>query len=97
MSRSFEEEMFSNSEGLAILSSCKMGQLSYEYEEKSHGVFSYYLLEGLMGEADTDKDRVITVPDTNKYIAKKMHEWCIENGFQQDPTLQYDVSGDLFL
>ena len=56
--------------------------------------FSYYLLDGLLGEADTDNDRVITVPDTNKYIAKKMHEWCIENGFQQDPTLQYDVSGD---
>ena len=94
MSRSFQEEMCSNSEGLAILTSCKNGQASYEYPEKNHGVFSYYLLEGLKGEADTDKDCIITVPDANNYVSKKMREWSLNTGNEQNPYFSYEVVGD---
>jgi hypothetical protein len=94
MSKSFHDEMFSEAEGCAILSSCKIGQLSYEYPEKSHGVFSYYLLEGLKGSADNDGDGIITVPDVNKYVWEQMREWSITTGHEQHPTFYYKVSGE---
>jgi flagellar biosynthesis GTPase FlhF len=35
----------------ALLSACRPGQRAYEWNSKGHGVFSYYLLEGLDGAA----------------------------------------------
>lgn len=94
MSKSFQEELFERSEGFAIMSSCKTDQLSYDFAEKSHGAFSYYMLEGLRGAADGDEDNIITVPDVNQYVSRKMHEWCIKNQLQQNPTFSYNVAGD---
>ena len=94
MTKMFYEKMFEEAEGFAILSSCKIGQLSYDYPEKNHGAFSYYLLEGLRGAADSDGDGIITVPDSNNYVSKKLHEWSIDNQVQQNPTFEYKVSGD---
>ena len=94
LTRSFHQEMFSEAEGFAILSSCKIGQVSYDYPEKNHGAFSYYLLEGLRGSADSDGDCIITVPDANNYVSKKLHEWSLSREVQQDPTFYYRVSGD---
>jgi len=94
MSRSFQEELFQQSEGFAILSSCKIEQVSYDFDEKNHGAFSYFLLEGLKGAADDNQDNIITVPDANKYISAKMREWCIKKGLQQNPTFSYNVAGD---
>lgn len=94
MTRSFHEEMFSEAEGFAVLSSCKMGQLSHDYPEENHGAFSYFLLEGLRGSADSDGDSIITVPDVNNYVSKKLREWSLSKEVQQNPTFEYKVSGD---
>ena len=81
MTKSFQEDMFSEAEGFAILSSCKMNQFAYDFKEKNHGVFSYYLLEGLKGLADYDSDHVVTVPEVNNFIASKVREWSLKNQF----------------
>lgn len=94
MTRSFEEELYRQSEGFAILGSCKMEQVSYDFDEKNHGVFSYFLLEGLKGPADDNQDGIITVPDANNYVAARIREWCLRTGLQQNPTLSYNVAGD---
>jgi len=94
MTKSFQEEMFAEAEGFAILSSCKIGQLSNDYEEKKHGAFSFFMLEGLRGKADSNADRVITVPDVNNYVSGKMREWSLEKELQQNPVFYYNVSGD---
>ena len=94
MSRSFQEELCEESEGFAVLSSCKIEQVSYDYPEKAHGAFSYFLLEGLKGAADDNNDNVITVPDCNRYVASKMREWSLKTGLQQNPTFSYHVAGD---
>jgi hypothetical protein len=94
MTRSFEEELYRQSEGFAILGSCKMDQVSYDFDEKNHGVFSYFLLEGLKGPADGNQDGIITVPDANNYVATKTRQWCLKTGLQQTPTLSYNVAGE---
>ena len=44
--------------------------------------------------ADDNQDNIITVPDANKYVSAKMHEWCIKTGLPQNPTFSYNVAGD---
>ncbi|QDT73427.1 caspase family protein [Lacipirellula limnantheis] len=42
--------------GVIVLSSCEPKQFSAEDEKLKHGVFMYYVLEGLKGQADSDQD-----------------------------------------
>jgi uncharacterized caspase-like protein len=61
MSQIFAQWLFEElvkSEGWAVLSSCKQDELSHDYDEKEHGVFTYYFLEGLSGAADANADGV---------------------------------------
>ncbi|MCJ8278652.1 MAG: peptidase C14, partial [Rivularia sp. ALOHA_DT_140] len=41
----------SQSKGFCALLSCDRGQKSWEFPELGHGVFTYYLMKGLSGEA----------------------------------------------
>jgi hypothetical protein len=97
MTKGFNDTLFSPAEGMAILSSCKFNEVSYEWDEKTHGVFSYYLTEGLLGHADLDSDGVVTISEINRYVSEKVKSWAFRSGVQQNPTLQYNVSGDLIL
>ena len=42
----------------ATLYACNVEKRAYEWAEKKHGVFSYYLLEGLNGEAVNSQGKV---------------------------------------
>lgn len=95
MTRAFKESIFPAPEGFVILSSCKMNEVSYEWEEKGRGVFTYYLNEGLSGLADFDSDGLITVSDVSRYVSEKVRSWAFENGVQQNPTLECKISGDI--
>ena len=55
-------------EGFTILSSCSINQLSYEDDESEHGVFTYYLLEGMKGKADSNLDGKITINELYDYL-----------------------------
>jgi hypothetical protein len=95
MTKAFQESIFPAPEGFAIVSSCKMNEVSYEWTEKGHGVFTYYLNEGLSGFADFDSDGIITVSDISRYVSEKVKNWAFENGVQQNPTLECKISGDI--
>ncbi len=58
---------------IKILSS-QPGQLSYEDEKwgNGRGVFSYYLIKGLQGEADQNKDSVITISELERYAGENV-------------------------
>lgn len=97
MTKGLHDSLFPATEGFAILSSCKLHEVSYEMPEKKHGVFSYFLVEGLQGAADFDSDGHIMVSDTSRYTAEKTMEWSYKEGVQQTPNLFYNVVGDLIL
>ena len=54
----------------ATLYACSIGERAYEWAEKGHGVFSYYLLEGLKGKAANGQGEV-TVVDLADYTQKR--------------------------
>jgi hypothetical protein len=97
MTEKFSSEILDLAEGFAMLSSCKLNESSYEWEEKQHGVFSYFLCEGLMGYADADGDGIVTVSEASSYVTKMVKEWAFRKSVQQSPNLEYRVSGDIAL
>ncbi len=97
MSAEFINNVFKEAAGLAIISSCKEGQFSYEWPEKQCSVFTYYLLEALQGKADDDKKGFVTVQDVNRYVTHGVKQWALTQSVSQSPTLHYLVTGDIVL
>lgn len=52
----------------SIFLSSEAEQLSNWYPEKQHSMFTYFFLKGLKGDADADKDKVITIGEMEAYI-----------------------------
>ncbi len=75
--------------GFTVLSAAKSDQTSQSLEEAQHGLFSYFLMRGLEGEADTNKDNQITAGELHSFVADKVER---QSSFQQTPELQGDES-----
>lgn len=65
-----------------VISGSKGNQASLEFDKVGHGYFTYYLLLGMKGEADKDRNGSITDKEICSYIAEKMKE---ELGARQTP------------
>ena len=60
----------SQSKGFCALLSCDRGQKSWEFPELGHGVFTYYLMKGLSGEA-ADNTGFIDADGLYKYVYRQ--------------------------
>ena len=60
----------SQSKGFCALLSCDRGQKSWEFPELGHGVFTYYLMQGLSGEA-ADNTGFIDADGLYKYVYRQ--------------------------
>jgi hypothetical protein len=97
MSDEFIRSVFSQAEGLAILASCKQGQVSYEWKTNERSVFTYFLLEALSGCADVDEKGFVTIQDANRYVVNGVKLWASQHNFSQTPTLQVEIAGDIII
>jgi hypothetical protein len=61
---------FANDSDRAVITASDISQLSYESDKwgGGHGVFTFYLLKGLHGEADFNKDGTVTAGELFAYI-----------------------------
>ncbi|MGA3042525.1 MAG: caspase family protein [Bryobacteraceae bacterium] len=85
------------SEGMRILYSTAPGSVSFEDENLQHGVFTYFLMEGLKGEAANSLDGYITFDDLDAYVSRKMRSYGIETGRIQKPFQLGEHNGDFFI
>jgi hypothetical protein len=97
MSEEFIRRVFEESEGMAILASCKQGELSYEWRAKEQSVFTHFFLEALSGMADTDHKGFVTVQDVYRHVVDGVKLWSSQHNNSQTPTLQASVAGDIIL
>ena len=99
MSETFADALkeLCNNEGWAVLSACKQNQISQECNEKKHGVFTYYLIEGLLGRADSNQDGLITLFEANEYANRNTKRWAFEKGYEQTPEFHCNITGDIIL
>lgn len=55
-----------------LLTSSSGDQISSWYPESKHSLFTYYFLRGMRGEADSDRDRRITLREINEYVKENV-------------------------
>ena len=80
--------------GRIILTASGANEVSCEDDELNHGVFTYYLLEGLSGQADADGNGAVTVDEAYVYVSKKVPQ---ATGQEQHPVKKGTVAGQLIL
>jgi len=80
--------------GRVILTASGPNEVSGEDDELKHGVFTYFLLEGLRGKADTDRDGIITVDEAYRYVSREVPR---ATGQEQHPVKKGIVEGQLIL
>ncbi|MSQ66095.1 MAG: hypothetical protein EXR37_07135 [Limnohabitans sp.] len=76
--------------GVSILSAVSSGQIAYADEALQHGIFSHYLLKGLAGESDSNRDRQILLGELADYVARQTSRHALGLHKQQDPQLNGD-------
>ena len=70
-----------------IFSSSKSNQLSATIKEAEHGIFSYYLMKGLAGEADLNKDKQISNNELFVYLQDSVSQEAFKQNRDQNPIL----------
>jgi uncharacterized caspase-like protein/tetratricopeptide (TPR) repeat protein len=68
------EEMNKIPSGVGFLSAADQTELSYELDSLNAGVFTYSLLEGLRGNADTNNDGMVNFKELKDYVSDKVSE-----------------------
>ena len=71
-----------------VLSAASGSQISGAIKEKEHGLFTYYVLRGLSGDADGNKDKVVKLNELSDYVSKNVREQAALNGREQFPQLK---------
>jgi len=73
-----------------IFSASNLTQTSGSINEAKHGIFSYYLMKGMEGNADTNQDKKITNGELIAYLKQNVTEEAFVNNRQQEPMLSGD-------
>jgi len=87
-------ERVSKGKGRVIISACSANEVSKEDDRLKHGIFSYYLLEGLKGKSDINGDNIITVSELFSYLSRKVPE---ASGQDQHPVKKGETEGELVI
>ncbi|MBK8518689.1 MAG: caspase family protein [Saprospiraceae bacterium] len=78
--------------GTAILMSSKKEEMSLEYGGLRQGVFSHFLVKGLKGFADFNKDKLITIMELHTYINSQVKSYT---GNIQNPSITGDYDKNM--
>jgi hypothetical protein len=77
--------------GGIVLAACDDDELSVEYSLLENGVFTYFLVAGMAGEADGDNDERITAEESYAYTAP----WTTAYNPDQHPQIYDGYAGNL--
>jgi len=89
-------EISKPSGNISVLTATTGSQIASAYSEKKHGIFTYFLLKGLRGEADLNNDGSITLKELYDYLYPKVVETA-KNLKDREQTPQLLGKGDAIL
>ncbi|MCB1178050.1 MAG: hypothetical protein KDK36_10765 [Leptospiraceae bacterium] len=94
---SIRTKRYDEAEVSAIFYSTKAGFFSYEDDESDYGVFTKYLIYGMEGKADENKDGVVSFYELEQYVQAGVKDWSLKKNKQQKPftRLNSERTGDL--
>jgi hypothetical protein len=75
-----------------VISASAPDQISSSSPELKHGIFSYYLMLGMEGEADGNKDGQITVGEMQTYLSQQVTRRAIGMNRTQSPQTTGDLN-----
>ncbi|NQU45095.1 caspase family protein [bacterium] len=95
------DDFGSKGSGRVVLSSSSLDQVSHEDTQIGHGVFTYFLVEGLLAlnsdplsPIDRDLDSLVEAGELSEYVTGQVRDWCRRsNRTMQVPRSRYDDSG----
>ena len=70
----FANELADAGSGVIVFSSSTGKQFSLEKDELQNGVFTKSLIEGLAGQADYSKDRLVSIAELETYLSDRVKE-----------------------
>lgn len=71
-----------------VLAAATGNQISSDYDKAGHGLFTHYLLTGLSGEADTDRNGTVTLKEVFPYVREHVAHTAVEElNREQTPVL----------
>jgi len=88
-------ERLTRSKGRAIITASRPSEVSIELPELGHGIFTYYLVEGLKGAADLNKDGIVTVQELYEYLEQQVAKKSRSVGGNQHPVMKGEMEGAL--
>ncbi|MEK7196942.1 MAG: caspase family protein [Nitrospirota bacterium] len=73
---------------VAVIAASTGSQISSDYDKVHHGLFTYYLLRGIRGDADIEKQGVVNLGSLYQYVSTKVSEKAsLEFNRDQTPVL----------
>jgi hypothetical protein len=81
----FYQTLAKSVSGTALIMSSKAEETSLESSGLRQGVFSHFLIRGLKGEADANKDKVVTIGELYDYINANVRSYT---GNRQSPVIK---------
>ena len=75
-----------------VLSASAPEQIASSSPDLKHGIFSYYLMKGMEGEADQNKDGAITVQEMQSYLKDSVGRKAMALNRTQQPQVVGDQS-----
>ena len=75
-------------ESFTVMTAAAGDQTAKPLEEAKHGMFSYFLMKGMEGDADVNKDSQITAGELHAYVQQNVIQ---QSSGSQTPELQGDA------
>ena len=75
-------------DGFTVFTAAGGDQTAKPLEEAKHGMFSYFLMKGMEGDADGNQDNQITAAELHEYVEQNVVQ---QSGGSQVPELQGDA------
>lgn len=88
-------ERLTRSKGRAIVTASRPSELSVELPELGHGIFTYYLVRGLQGYADLNRDGIVSLQELYEYLTQEVSRKSRAVGGNQHPMLKGELEGAL--
>jgi len=84
---------FQGPKNAVLMTSAAVDQVSTWYREKRHSLFTYFFPKGLQGEADANKDGIITVGEMDQYLKENVPYMARKlTGNEQSPVVTGNAS-----
>ena len=88
-------ERLTRSKGRAIVTASRTSEVSIELPELGHGIFTYYLVNGLKGAADLNRDGIISLQELYEYVEQQVSAKSRAVGGNQHPVMKGELEGVL--